>query len=115
MNDNNNIKDNNNNTISIRKSTRSRYLDIADMHVALLRHNSAVGVIQPLGPLFQENKSLLDPEEGLVFCRSVKKTRSKVKPRDVVLRFKKKWSLSTRIYERKKKRIKRCKLTFPVE
>jgi len=33
----------------------------------------SVGVIQPFGPLFQENKSLLDPEEGLVFCRSVKK------------------------------------------
>jgi len=91
-------------------------LDITDTHVALLRRNSAVGVIQPLGPLFQENKSLLDPEEGGVGFLSVgQKTRSKVKPRDVVLRFKKKWSLSTRIYERKKKRIKRCKLTFPVE
>lgn len=52
--------------------------------LALQRRNSAVGIIQPLGPLLQENKSLLDPRKGLVFVGQ--KTHSKVKPRDVVLK-----------------------------
>lgn len=90
---------------NIKEHLYSKDLSSADMRVALQRRNSAVGIIQPLGPLLQEDKSLLNSRKGVGFCRSKNSLESK--PRDVVFTFKKKRDLFTCIYKREKERI-RC-------